>query len=160
MRRSPRLAIASATVAAGSCHLEIDAACLAGGVAHEVDLALQLGLGVLARTTGTGVRLGDEPAEAQRHRDAVCGACRWPRSYSGELSDTQRVLVGLGRQAGESTASSRDQPLLERRVDGAVEVLFGDQLVDHLAQHRHEPASERTSARCDDRLLTSPPGRR
>ena len=50
-----------------------------------------------------------------------------------ELGDAERVLVHLGRQAGEEVELHAPPALRVRGVDRGVEVVLGDELVDHLA---------------------------
>ena len=54
-------------------------------------------------------------------------------TVAGQLGDAERVLVGLGRQAGEEVELHPPPALRVRRVDRAVQVLLADELVDDLA---------------------------
>jgi hypothetical protein len=71
--------------------------------------------------------------------DGTCGARR-PISTTlrASVGDAQRVLVGLGGEAGEEVQLHPTPALRVRRLDGAVEVFFADQLVDDLA---HAPGA-------------------
>ena len=97
-RRSPRLAIPSANVAAGSCHFTCAARAL-GRVAQQRDLAPQLVDAVLAEPLERRVRLRHEAAE----RHGAAGLLRVLAAdvdhVLGERRDAERVLVGLGGKA-------------------------------------------------------------
>ncbi len=134
MRRSPRLRMPSAVVAAGSCHLRLTlrARCVA----------------LRSRST---LRCSSAPVSCPNHWNGVCGLGTKPptlavtrrpptvaapdlHAVAGQLGDPPRVLVGLRRQPDEEVELDPRPALGEGGVDGAVEVVLGDQLVDHLAQ--------------------------
>ena len=66
--------------------------------------------------------------------------CRCPidDDVARELCDAERVVVGLGREAGEEVELHPAPTARERGIARAVEVFFGDELVDHLA---HPPGA-------------------
>ena len=137
MRRSPRLAMPSAIDARGSCHLRLT----------------PLGLVALpARSSRSSpiLRRSSTSVFWPNHWNGVCGLgtnpptdtvtdapLLWLRpmrdDVAGELGDAEGVLVGLGGQAGEEVELHPPPALRVGRLDRRVEVLLGDQLVDHLA---------------------------
>ena len=113
--------------------LDLHALGLAGGVAQQVHLAVQLDLGVLAEPLERRERLGHEAADAHGDRAVVAVGLGQLDAAAGQLGDAEGVLVGLGGEAGEEVELHPPPALAEGRVDRGVEVLLGDQLVDDLA---------------------------
>ena len=124
----------SAVVAAGSCHL-----------------TLTPPIRRVALRTRLILRWSSSSVFWPNHWNGVCGLGTKPprltvtdgtvgvfladrHAVLRQLGDAERVLVGLGRQTGEEVQLHPGPALAERRIDGTVEILFGDQLVDHLAQ--------------------------
>ena len=102
-------------------------------MAQQADLAPQLHGRVLAEPLERRERLGHEPADRHRHRRRAPVGRPQLDAVAGQLGDAERVLVGLGGQAGEEVELHPAPPLRERRLDRAVEVLLADELVDDLA---------------------------
>ena len=132
-RRSPRLAIPSANVAAGSCHFTCAARAL-GRVAQQRDLAPQLVDAVLTEPLERRVRLRHEPAERHRATGLLRVLAADVDHVLGERRDAERVFVHLGGQPGEEVELHPPPTLRVRGVDRGVEVVFDDELVDHLPQ--------------------------
>ena len=76
---------------------------------------------------------GHEAADRHRGARALRVLLADRHDVLRQLGDAERVVVGLGRQAGEEVELHPPPALRERGVDRGVEVLLGDQLVDHLA---------------------------
>ena len=102
-------------------------------VAQHPDLALQLVHAVLPEPLERRVRLGHEAADRR-------GAARLLRvlaadlhDLAGQLGDAERVLVHLGGDPDEEVQLHPLPPLRVRALDRGVEVVVGDELVDHLA---------------------------
>jgi hypothetical protein len=118
--------------------LELDAADARRRVAQQVDLATQLVDSVLPEPLERRVRLRHEPADRGGDRCARRVALADGDALGGERGDPERVGVSLGRQPGEEVQLESLPTLAERGLDGAEEVVLGDELVDHLA---HPPAA-------------------
>src|SRR6185437_6173540 len=103
-----------------------------GGVAEDGDLAVQLGHGGLAEPLERGVRFGDEPTDRGGDGDRPVVAEADVDAPLAEVGDADDVVVLLGGEADEEVQLHPPPPLPEGGVDGGVEVLFPDQLVDDL----------------------------
>ena len=142
IRRSPRLAMPSASVALGSCHRNGHAADTAGprpsagrpcGCSSSIVFCPNHWNGVWALGT-------KPPTDAVTVTPLVWRAPDRRRSCAGQRRRCPSVvLVGLGGQADQEVELDPPPALAEGRVDGAVEVLLADQLVDDLA-HPPRPA--------------------
>ena len=122
----------------GVVPLELHAPGPAQVVAQQADLAPQLCGGVLPEPLERGERLGHEAADGHRHRRRPHMAPAQSHAVAGQLGDSKRVLVGLGGQASEEVELHPAPPLRVGRLHRRVEVVLGDELVDHLA---HPPAA-------------------
>jgi hypothetical protein len=111
---------------------------LAEVVAQEPDLAAQLDLGVLPEPLERRLGLGHEATDRERHGGRLVVAAADAGDLTAQLGDAQGVLVGLGGQAGEEVELHPPPALRVGGVDRGVEVLLGDELVDHLA---HAPGA-------------------
>ena len=118
--------------------LQLDAAVTVQRVAQQADLAAELRDGVLAEPLERRERLRHETADGHRDRRALVIAAADLDAVAGELRDAERVLVGLGRQAGEEVQLHAPPALRVGGLDRAEQVVLGDELVDHLA---HAPRS-------------------
>ena len=106
-RRSPRLAIPSAAVASGSCQRMVRPRVPRAGFAQQLDLAVELGDGVLAEPLERRVGLGHEPADRGHHGDRAVVAPADLDAASAQLGDA-RARPRPARSAGRS--GSRASP--------------------------------------------------
>ena len=122
----------------GIVPLELDAPGPAQVVAQQADLATQLHHGVLAEPLERSEGLGHEPAhrDGDRRRAGVGPTQR--NTVAGQLGDGERVGVGLCGQPGHEVELHPAPPLRVGRLDRRVEIIVGDELVDHLA---HAPGA-------------------
>ena len=131
IRRSPRLAMPSANVAAGSCQR----ICAPDRFTSSRSSPI--------------LRCSSSTQFCPNHWNGVCGFGTNPPTdavqlaffvyfradlddLAGELGDAERVVVGLGGHAGEEVELHPLPALRVRAVDRGVEVVVGDELVDHL----------------------------
>ena len=108
-------------------------------VLQQAHLAAQLGHGVLAEPLERRVGLGHEAAHRGGDGHVVVVAATDLGAGTGQTGDAEHVLVGLGGQADEEVQLHPPPALGEGGVDGGIEVLFPDELVDDLA-HAPRPA--------------------
>ena len=103
-----------------------------GRLAQQHHLALQLGHRVLAEPLEGRVRLGHEATHRGGDGDGLGVPATDLHAAAPQFGDAQHVLVALGRQADQEVQLHPPPTLAEGGVDGPVQILFGDELVDHL----------------------------
>ncbi len=147
IRRSPRLTMPSANVARGSCHFTCAAVPLVASRSMPI-LRPELVDTVLAEPLERRVRLRHEPADRHRAARLLRVAAADVDHVVRQLRDAQRVVVHLGRQAGEEIELHPPPTLRVRGVDRVVEVVLEDQLVDDPAQAPRARLGRERQTRC------------
>ena len=137
-RRSPRDASPSTTLALGSC--QVSCTPLAERAPSRSSPTLRVSSAVVFWPNHwNGVNgLGTNPPTDALTDDALRVAPPDVHAVAGQVEDAERVVVGLGRQAGEEVELHPPPAGGEGALDRAVQVLLADELVDDLA---HAPGA-------------------